>query len=117
MSQQDNLVYPYVPNSVPGIKEQMLGAVGAEGVDEFYQDVPDGLRLREPLKLPEPYLSEYALKRHVESLLSQNRIAGEYLSFLGAGCYQHHVPAVCDEVNQRGEFLTAYAGDRSTPHG
>ena len=39
------------------------------------------------------------------------------LSFLGAGCCQHHVPAVCDEINGRGEFLTAYAGDPYEDHG
>ena len=51
------------------------------------------------------------LKRHVQSLLAQNRHCGEVLSFLGGGCYQHHVPAVCDEINGRSEFLTAYAGE------
>ena len=104
-------VYPYIPNSVPEIKAQMLREVGAESVDEFYEDVPQALRLKGEMNLPKPLLSEYALKRHVEGLLGKNKAAGEYLNFLGAGCYQHHVPAVCDEVNQRGEFLTAYAGE------
>jgi glycine dehydrogenase subunit 1 len=53
----------------------------------------------------------------VEGLLAQNRTADECLSFLGAGCYQHHVPAVCDEVNRRSEFLTAYAGEPYDDHG
>jgi len=44
-------------------------------------------------------------------LLNKNTSARERLSFLGAGCWQHHVPAVCDEINSRGEFLTAYAGE------
>lgn len=110
-------VYPYIPNSVPHIKEQMLKEVGAENVDEFYQDVPKPLRLKGSLDLPPPLLSEYALKRHVEGILARNRNATECLSFLGAGCYQHHVPAICDEVNQRGEFLTAYAGEPYDDHG
>ena len=110
-------VYPYIPNSVPHIKEQMLREVGAESVEEFYEDVPDSLRLTENLDLPPPLLSEYALKRHVEGILAQNRTTAECLSFLGAGCYQHHVPAICDEVNQRGEFLTAYAGEPYDDHG
>jgi glycine dehydrogenase subunit 1 len=110
-------VHPYIPNSVPAVKEQMLRAVGAEGVEDFYQDVPESLRLREPMKLPKPLLSEYALKRHVERILARNRTAGDLLSFLGSGCYQHHVPAVCDEVNQRSEFLTAYAGEPYDDHG
>jgi glycine dehydrogenase subunit 1 len=111
------LVYPYIPNSVPAIKKEMLRAVGAESVDEFYQDIPEELRLAKKLDLPEPLLSECALKRHVEGLLDRNRPAGQLLSFLGAGCYQHHVPAVCDEVNRRGEFLTAYAGEPYDDHG
>jgi glycine dehydrogenase subunit 1 len=110
-------VYPYIPNSVPEVKARMLEEVGAQTVDDFYQDVPPSLRLQELLKLPDPFLSEFALKRHVEGILDRNRSCGEYLSFLGAGCYQHHVPAVCDEVNQRGEFLTAYAGEPYDDHG
>jgi len=57
------------------------------------------------------------LRRHVEEILGRNTTAGEHLSFLGAGCYQHHVPAVCDEVNSRAEFLTAYAGEPYDDHG
>jgi glycine dehydrogenase subunit 1 len=110
-------VYPYIPNSVPSIKEEMLEQVRAASVDEFYADIPEELRLRAKLDLPPPMLSEYALKRHVEGLLAKNTTAGEALSFLGAGCYQHHVPAICDEVNQRGEFLTAYAGEPYDDHG
>ncbi|OQY16272.1 MAG: glycine dehydrogenase, partial [Anaerolineaceae bacterium 4572_32.2] len=91
--------------------------VGAESVDEFFQEVPDELRFKDKMDLPEPFLSEYALKRHVEGLLSKNRAAGECLNFLGAGCYQHHVPAVCDEINRRAEFLTAYAGEPYDDHG
>jgi glycine dehydrogenase subunit 1 len=69
------------------------------------------------MNLPQPLLSEYAVKRHVESILAKNKTAGEYVNFLGAGCYQHHVPAVCDEVNGRAEFLTAYAGEPYDDHG
>jgi glycine dehydrogenase subunit 1 len=117
MNQRRPTVYPYIPNSVPAVKEQMLQEVGAESVEDFYQDVPENLRLKEIMNLPKPLLSEYALKRHVEGILAKNKTCQEYLSFLGAGCWQHHVPAVCDEVNQRGEFLTAYAGEPYDDHG
>ena len=117
MSQDKPIVHPYIPNSVPEVKEQMLQAVGARDVDEFYADVPAHLRLQKAMDLPRPLSSEYELKRHISGQLSRNRTAAEYLSFLGAGCYQHHVPAVCDEVNQRGEFLTAYAGEPYDDHG
>jgi len=117
MKSKRPLVYPYIPNTVPRVREQMLRDIGASSVEDFYQDIPEPLRLREGLNLPDPFVSEYALKRHVEGILATNRTAGECLSFLGAGCYQHHVPAVCDEVNRRGEFLTAYAGDPYEDHG
>ena len=74
MGEERATVYPYVPNSVPEIKRQMLEAVGAESPDDFFEDVPENLRLRTPMNLPEPLLSEYALKRHVEGLLNKNRI-------------------------------------------
>ena len=113
----DRTVYPYIPNSVPQLKRQMLDQIGAETIDELFKAIPEHLLLREPLKLPEPLLSEYALTRHVDGLLAKNQTAGEFLSFLGGGCWQHHVPAVCDEINQRGEFLTAYAGEPYDDHG
>jgi glycine dehydrogenase subunit 1 len=111
------LIYPYIPNSVPETKKQMLSAIGAESIEELYADIPDNLRLKGKMNLPEPFHPEHDLKTHVETMLSKNRTADEYTSFLGAGCYQHHVPAVCDEINQRGEFLTAYAGEPYDDHG
>lgn len=117
MPDQRSKTYPYIPNSVPEARRRMLQEIAAESTDELYADVPDVLRLKHPLNLPPPLLSEAALKRHVERILARNRPAGELLSFLGAGCYQHHVPAVCDEVNNRGEFLTAYAGEPYDDHG
>jgi glycine dehydrogenase subunit 1 len=117
MKREKRTVCPYIPNSEPGVKAEMLRAVGAKSVDEFYEEVPEALRLAKPMDLPPPLRSEYELKRHVEGLLARNTACSESLSFMGAGCYQHHVPAVCDEVNRRGEFLTAYAGEPYDDHG
>jgi glycine dehydrogenase subunit 1 len=117
MSEEQSIVYPYIPNSVPEVKAQMLREVGAESTEDFFADVPESLRLKRGMDLPRPLLSEYGLRRHVEGILARNKTAREYLSFLGAGCWQHYVPAVCDEVNQRGEFLTAYAGEPYDDHG
>jgi glycine dehydrogenase subunit 1 len=117
MNEEQPTVYPYIPNSVPAVKKQMLKEIGAESAEDFFEDVPEKLRLKGNMDLPKPLLSEYALKRHVQGILAKNKTAGEYLSFLGAGCWQHYVPAVCDEVNQRGEFLTAYAGEPYDDHG
>ncbi|UCD98568.1 MAG: aminomethyl-transferring glycine dehydrogenase subunit GcvPA [Chloroflexota bacterium] len=112
-----NFTHPYIPNSEPGVKAEMLRATGAVSIDDYYEDIPEDLRLREGLKLPEPILSENNLVRHVEALLAENKDTREYLSFLGAGCWQHHVPAICDEINSRSEFLTAYAGEPYDDHG
>ncbi|TKJ29337.1 MAG: glycine dehydrogenase (aminomethyl-transferring) [Chloroflexi bacterium B3_Chlor] len=117
MTEDRPIIHPYIPNSVSAVKKQMLKEVGAESVEDFFEDVPEELRLKKPLDLPPPFLSEHALKRHVEGIVEKNKTCGQYLNFLGAGCYQHHVPAVCDEVNQRGEFLTAYAGEPYDDHG
>lgn len=111
------IIYPYIPNSVPAVKEAMLKAVNAKSVEDFYADIPESIRFKGRLNLPEPFLSEAALVRHVEGLLSKNQSTREMLSFLGAGCSQHYVPAVCDEINSRGEFLTAYAGEPYEDHG
>lgn len=117
MEKEHQIVYPYIPNSVPAVRTEMLKATGAASVEEFYAEIPDSLRLKRPLDLPKPLLSEVELVRHVEGLLEKNKSTREYLSFLGAGCWQHQVPAVCDEINSRGEFLTAYAGDPYEDHG
>jgi len=110
-------VHPYIPNSVPEVQQQMLKEIGVTGIEELYEDIPEDLRFRGTMNLPEPLTSEYALKRHVEKVLSKNRTCREYLSFLGAGCYRHYVPAICDEINRRSEFLTAYAGEPYEDHG
>jgi len=117
MTPKKALVYPYIPNSNPVAREEMLKATGAKSVDDFYAEIPESIRLKRSLNLPEPLLSEAALVRHVEGLLAKNQSAREMLSFLGGGCAQHHVPAVCDEINSRSEFLTAYAGEPYEDHG
>ncbi|MGB2965189.1 MAG: aminomethyl-transferring glycine dehydrogenase subunit GcvPA [Anaerolineales bacterium] len=117
MKENNKVIHPYIPNSVSSIREQMLLEIGAKTIEELYEDIPERLRTKGRMSLPDPFISEYALKMHVESILKKNSTCLEYLSFLGAGCYQHYVPAICDEVNQRGEFLTAYDGGVYTDHG
>ena len=88
-------------------REAMLEAIGVASVDELFRDVPAGVRLGRPLDL-EPALSEPELVRHLEELAARNVDTTKELSFLGAGIYDHYVPAVVDAVLQRGELLTAY---------
>ncbi|MFJ9517924.1 aminomethyl-transferring glycine dehydrogenase subunit GcvPA [Kitasatospora sp. NPDC101801] len=109
--------HPYIPNAGPETRAAMLAEIGARSVDEFYADIPADLRLDRPLDLPAPFPDEQGLVRHLHGMLARNTATTETLSFLGHGCYPHHVPAVCDEVNGRGEFLTAYAGEPYEDHG
>ena len=113
----DPIVYPYIPNSVPEIKRKMLQEIGAGSIEDLYAEIPSHLRFKGRLNLPEPIRDEASIKRHVERLLQKNRNCTEYLSFLGAGCARHYVPAVCDEINNRAEFLTAYVGESYADHG
>ncbi len=110
-------VHPYIPNSVPEVKAKMLAEIGVDDIDTLYEDVPEELRFRGKMDIPPGITSEMELKRHAESVLSENRTCGENISFLGGGCYQHYVPAICDEIAGRSEFLTAYAGEPYEDHG
>ena len=109
--------YPYIPNSAPRIKREMLDAIGVTDVEELYGAIPERLRVPGLLDLPTPLVSEYALRRHVEGTLARNENCADTLSFLGGGCWQHYVPAVCDEIVNRGEFVSAYYGDTYADHG
>src|SRR5438034_9447331 len=88
-------------------REEMLAAIGVNSVAELFRDIPTGVRFERELDL-EPALSEQELSRHLEELAARNVDTSRELSFLGAGIYDHYVPAVVDAVLQRGELLTAY---------
>jgi glycine dehydrogenase subunit 1 len=88
-------------------RAEMLAAIGVSSVDELFEQVPPGVRFDRELDVP-PALGEAELVRHIEELASRNVHTGAELSFVGAGIYDHYVPAVADVVLSRGEFLTAY---------
>ncbi len=88
-------------------REEMLAAIGVSSVEELFADIPAGVRFGRELDL-EPPLSEPELVQHLAELAERNVHTGEEISFLGAGIYDHYVPAAVDAVLARGEFLTAY---------
>jgi glycine dehydrogenase subunit 1 len=88
-------------------REAMLETIGVSSVEELFRDIPEGVRLDRPLDLGEP-LTEHEIVRRLEALAARNTPAGAETSFLGAGVYDHYVPAIVDAVLERGEFLTAY---------
>lgn len=109
--------HPYIPNSDVDVQQEMLKEIGLESFEDLHVEIPEELKLKRAMNLPKPYQSEYELKRAVDKIMKKNISSKEYLNFLGAGCWQHYVPAVCDEVNSRAEFLTGYAGEPYNDHG
>lgn len=106
-----------MPNSVPALRQQLLEALGIESVEELFVQIPDSHRCQEPLQLPLAMSSEIELRRHMLGLLGRNTSCEEALSFLGGGCWRHHVPAICDEIVRRSEFLTPVWGTPSSDLG
>jgi glycine dehydrogenase subunit 1 len=103
-------IHGYIPNSDPAIKREMLDYIGVRDVDELFGVIPERIKFKRSLNLPHS-LTESEVKRKVDSLLSKNSTCSELVNFRGAGCWQHYVPAVCDDINARSEFLTAYTGE------
>ena len=91
----------------PKQRDQMLKAVGARDTGDLLKQVPDQYRLEDPLNLPAA-LDELSLRRHMAELAGQNHPIDQKVCFLGAGAYDHFIPAVVDFLAMKGEFLTAY---------
>ncbi|MEC4722714.1 aminomethyl-transferring glycine dehydrogenase subunit GcvPA [Noviherbaspirillum sp. CPCC 100848] len=113
---KETIAHPYMANSAPALKREMLDAIGAKSIEELFQQIPADHRLKSPINLP-PALTESQLRRHLVDTLSKNKTCEQNLNFLGAGCWQHHVPAACDEVVRRNEWLTSVFGEPSSDHG
>ncbi|MCD6445445.1 aminomethyl-transferring glycine dehydrogenase subunit GcvPA [Candidatus Bathyarchaeota archaeon] len=99
--------HPYIPNSQPEVKEEMMKEIGIEDIEELYADIPEKYKLKRKLNLPEG-MPEFEVKKNVEKILSKNKTCDELSVFLGAGCWPHYVPAVVKEIVQRSELLTSY---------
>ncbi len=104
-------------NSAPELREELCIAVGVTSADELFVQIPPDHITRTPIELPPPLASEVELSRHLRSILARNVDCESTLSFLGGGCWQHHVPAICDEIATRTEFLTPVWGTPSSDHG
>jgi glycine dehydrogenase subunit 1 len=85
----------------------MLAAIGVASIDELFEDIPEALRLGRPLELPDGK-PETEVYDRLSALASRNSHAEAETSFLGAGMYDHYVPAVVDAITSRSEFLTPY---------
>ncbi|MBX5476263.1 MAG: aminomethyl-transferring glycine dehydrogenase subunit GcvPA [Clostridia bacterium] len=88
-------------------RQAMLAALGLSSVEELFRDIPEEVRLRRPLRIPEGE-SEAGLRRLLGGLARRNASADRYVCFIGGGVYDHYIPAAIPPLLSRGEFLTAY---------
>jgi len=96
----------FVPNSEQQ-RQEMLGRIGVDSITDLFADIPENVRLNRDLNIPGG-LAEQELVSHVQGLAGKNANVGEYLSFLGAGAYEHYVPSFVNQLLLRSEFYTAY---------
>ena len=109
--------HPWMANSAPGQIDAMLAEIGASSLAEVFQQIPPDHFRKTPLTLPPQLASEMELKRDLLTKLRKNASCEENLSFLGAGVWQHHVPAIVDEIVGRTEFATNVWGSYQSDHG
>ncbi|MDO8210212.1 aminomethyl-transferring glycine dehydrogenase subunit GcvPA [Conexibacter sp. CPCC 206217] len=88
-------------------RRAMLDTIGAESVAALFADIPPSLRLDRPLRLP-PGQTQQAVEAELRALAARNVSTEDEISFLGAGMYDHYVPALIDMLTSRSEFLTPY---------
>ncbi len=88
--------------------DAMLAAIGVGSLQELFdRQIPEAVRLGRELRLPAG-LPEQDVYEHLRDLAARNTSAEDELSFLGAGMYDHYVPAIVDMLTERSEFLTPY---------
>jgi len=109
--------HPYMAISPPGVVDEMLAEIGLDDVEQLFEQIPQEHRLSRPVELAPAIRAEAVLRRHVGEILARNATCAENLSFLGGGCWQHYVPAVCDEIVSRSEFLTPVWGTPASDFG
>lgn len=98
--------FRYLPMTEQDEKD-MLHAIGMDSIQELFAEIPERVRFSGNLKIPAA-ISEPALTKHMGRLSGNNASFDQYVSFLGAGVYEHHIPSVVNHVLSRSEFYSAY---------
>ena len=94
---------PFIPHTDADIKA-MLAAIGVDKIDDLFDEIPASLRSGKLTQVPEG-LTEMEVTRVLHARAEQD---GRFINFLGAGAYEHHIPAAVWQLTTRGEFYTAY---------
>lgn len=94
---------PYIPHT-PKDTEAMLAAIGARDTNALFDEIPQSLQYAGFQNMPEG-INEMDMLKEAQAVANKNRNG---LCFIGAGCYEHHIPAAVWDIASRGEFLTAY---------
>ena len=94
---------PFIPHTTKDI-EEMLAAVGASRIEDLFDEIPAGLRNEQFTQIP-ARISEMDVTRLMSERAAQDE---KPLCFIGAGAYEHHIPAAVWEITTRGEFYSAY---------
>ena len=102
---EDHFQSHYIPSTIDE-QAEMLSALGINTIDELFADIPKEFR-NPTLDLPTP-LSEMEIQQELGQMAAKNRPMGSGPSFLGAGSYNHFIPAIVKSLITRGEFITAY---------
>jgi glycine dehydrogenase subunit 1 len=85
----------------------MLSAVGAKSLEDLFATIPAECRREKDLNLPQR-MSEWELNRHIDELAGSMAVSPEYKVFMGAGSYEHYIPAAVSQLLGRSEFVTSY---------
>lgn len=94
---------PYIPHTEDDIKS-MLETIGVDAIDNLFDEIPADLNNEELTEIPQG-INEMQLNQLVESHAAKIK---NHSNFIGAGSYEHHIPAAVWDITSRGEFLTAY---------
>ncbi|HEV8331501.1 MAG TPA: aminomethyl-transferring glycine dehydrogenase subunit GcvPA [Steroidobacteraceae bacterium] len=94
---------PFIPHTESDVRE-MLAAIGAPSIDALFEEIPAALRIKSLAGIPEA-LTEMEVGRLMQQRAGRD---GRPLNFLGAGAYEHHIPAAVWAIVTRGEFYSAY---------
>ena len=94
---------PFIPHTPDDIAA-MLATIGVGSIDALFDEIPSGLRIGELAAIPTA-LSEMEIARLMQT---RARADGQPVCFIGAGAYDHHIPAAVWQIAARGEFYSAY---------